>query len=156
MYLILLCLLAAGPDKDTSDKYLDEDGQLTHTLTVANLQGGVAGPVGDKWAIEPSGAWTRVRVLGKREVPVAKGKLTKKQLAGLAKDLEAYDLAGLKSDKVGSPAANPHLISIEFGDTKAELTLPPGPGLPAASKTKVPGRFAGIVKAVQKRAIPRR
>ena len=96
-------------------------------------------------------------MLGKRgETPVAKGKLTKKQLAGLARALETYDLAGLKSEKVGKPAANAHVITVEFGDTKAELTLAAGAPLPAVSKTKIPGRYVGILQAVQRRAIPRR
>jgi hypothetical protein len=159
MHLMLLCLLAPGlADKDTTDKYLDERGELAHTLTVTDLQSGairgVAVQTGRKWTIEPSGEWTLAQVAGKMERPLAKGKLTKKQLAGLAKSLETYDLMGLKSETVGKGAGNPHLITVEFGKTKAELTLPPGP-LPGTSKTKVPGRFVGVLNAVQKRCIRR-
>ena len=155
MHLMLLCLLATGQaDKDT-DKYLDDRGDLTDTLTVSDLQSGaIRGVVvqrGRKWTIEPSGQWTLAQVAGTMERVVAKGKLSKSARAGLAKALETYDLKGLKSDKDGKAGAAGHVVSIEFGGTKAELKLPPGAPLPGASKKKDPGRIVGILRAVEKR-----
>jgi hypothetical protein len=145
-------LAAAGPawaqGKDTG--YLTRDGKLIRKLEVSDLQGGVAGFTGDRWALDPSGDWTQGRVRDRELKIEHTGKLTGKQLDALTREFARYDLLSLKSHRVGRPTANPHVVTIQFGTHKAELTLPPGSKLPRPDPKTVPGRYAGILQALQK------
>src|SRR5262249_12394090 len=80
------------------------------------------------------------------------GRADAQAAGGLAAELARYDLATLKDHAPGRPMANPHVVTVEFGDRKASLTLAPGAPLPRPDPKKplssVPGRYAGIRAAV--------
>src|SRR5262245_23898328 len=89
-----LSLVRAG---DQPEHYL-KDGKLKDRIEVRQLQGGVAGFTGTYYAIEADGSWSTGPVLPPKEEkgePKAQGKLTREQLAELAKDLARHELAHL-------------------------------------------------------------
>src|SRR5262249_51806009 len=102
----LLLLLAAPARADEPGTYLTKDGQLAQTLEVADLQSGFAGVTGTAWVVEPSGKYAVYRVINQKRDELAKGELTKEQVAALAKELARYGAADLKGQ--GKPGVNPH------------------------------------------------
>jgi hypothetical protein len=134
-----------------TDEYLTQTGDLAQTLEVRDLQGGFAGFTGHLYRVEPSGRWTMARVFNEKTTVEHQGKLTKKQLAALAKELAKYDLLGLPP-KEGKPTVNPRVVKIKFGDHQSELLWKPNQPLPNPDqdkKTSVVVRFSGILQAVK-------
>src|SRR5262245_13578171 len=89
------------------------DGQFKHAIVIRDVQGGFAGFTGRMWQIEPDGSWSTGTVFNQKIKVEHKGKLTKDQLAGLAKDFAKYDLAALKD--MGKANVNPHVVTITWG-----------------------------------------
>jgi hypothetical protein len=148
-----LLALAAGPagaGKAAGD-YLTEDGKLKYELEIRDVQGGFAGFTGTAVKIEPGGGWTRYQVFKGRLTPKGKGKLSAAQLKSLAEDLARYDALHLK-DKADVPMANPRVVTVQFGNHKAEMHLQAGaplPKPPANPPGSVAERYGGVVAAVQ-------
>jgi hypothetical protein len=151
--LLVFGALAASAAGKPGD-YLTRDGKLKEKLVLTDLQGGFAGFNGPKITIEPSGKWTRAKLVARRETVEKTGVLSKDQLATLAKELARYDLRALKSHKE-SRGANPHVVTLTFGKKEVRLTLKTGAALPKPGKT-VPGRFGGIATAVEKLIAPKK
>src|SRR5262249_28347049 len=87
----LVGLLAAPCRAGGVDDYLTKDGQLKAAVTFRTDTAGraPAGPgKGEAWVIEPTGEWTS-------QVAKAKGKLSAKQLTGLAHHRAAQDFDSL-------------------------------------------------------------
>jgi hypothetical protein len=154
--LCLACVLlglgvAPAPGQGKAKGYLTDDGQLTQSLEIRDVQGGFAGFTGTHTKIEPDGKWTVGRVFRQKVEVQRSGKLTKEEVATLAGALAKYDLLGLKSE--GKTTTNPHVLTVEFGKQKAVLTLGAGQQPPAPDRdnptASVPGRFAGITAAVR-------
>ncbi|HJT78332.1 MAG TPA: hypothetical protein VJ739_14105, partial [Gemmataceae bacterium] len=129
--------------------YRTKDGHLAKPLTVVELQGGVAGHTGVRYAIAPDGSWTSESLFNEKATPRGKGKLTEEGLARLAAILEEYDLAHLPAKAGEQAVVNPHSITLEFGDVKARWV---GQGPPRRSREDPTGtvesRFAGIREGV--------
>jgi hypothetical protein len=153
---VLLLLLAAPARADEPASYLTKDGQLAQTLEIIDVQGGFAGFTGTAWVVEPSGKYAVYRVFNQKRDELGKGELSKEQLAALAKELDRYGAADLKG--LGKPMTNPHVVTVKWGKSSAELNLGAGEPLPKASDRKedVGGRFAGVVAAVQAVAKPKK
>jgi hypothetical protein len=140
-----LVFLALVSDALLAQDYLTKDGQLTKQLKVVQLQGGFAGFTGVQYTIAPDGSWTSESLFNEKITPKNKGKLTEKDLAKLGAILEKYDLAKLPAKSGKQPGANPHTITLEFGNVKASLVSQMPPKLDAKNPTDtVESRFAGI------------
>ena len=141
-----ICLSVARAENKSGD-YLKE-GKLKERIEVQKLKGGVAGFTGTYFIIEPDGSWKvgRVGPGKKMSEPTAKGKLTAKQIAHLAKVLARYDLATLPDH--GKPVVNPAVIKIRFGEK--ESVLLPKPEESSSEEDKaIQARYYGIVRAVE-------
>jgi hypothetical protein len=138
-FLALAALAGAGQAAGPAD-YLTKDGKLKHALEFRDGQSGFAGVTGTAWRVEPDGSWavttfrndTRLKTL-------AKGKLSAKQLAALARHLAAQDVAGLPKAMGGFTGANPHTFTLRFGDRVTAVTVAPGQPL---TKAALPGKEA--------------
>jgi hypothetical protein len=144
MMLSVTCL-ALGGSALPAQEYLGKDGGLAHRLKLVDLQGGFAGFTGVQYTIDPDGSWTAEAVFNQKGTPKGKGKLSAKEVERLAAALEKYGLATLPAKSGQQPGANPHTVTVEFGDRKASLVgrAPPrlDPDNPAGT---VGSRFAGI------------
>jgi hypothetical protein len=174
---VLTVLMLAGgvagpnsPGDDPSTYLTEKDGrkELKAPLTVREEQSGFAGTTGTVFTIEPSGRWRLERFRpaggGKEHLtPVRTGTLSLAQLETLAKALAAHDLAGLAAKTGREPKANPHRVTIRFGQKTSTLEgLPPRRGsssladhvrkaAPANEQaSKVWDQFAGLVQAVER------
>ena len=148
-----LVVLTAGPigaGADSPGDYQTRDGKLIRILEIDDLQGGALGFAGQRWSIEPSGAWQVGRVSKGTFKAERSGTLSARQIEMLVRDLARYKLKTLKSAREMKRVPNPRLIVIRFGKQRAELVLPPTAALPKTNPRTIPGRFAGIVKAVDK------
>jgi hypothetical protein len=141
--IVFLCVAAQD-----GDDYL-KDGKLTHPLKVVQLQSGFAGSTGTEYTIEPDGTWTTASVFNKKITPKDKGKLTAKELEGLAGLLAKNELAKLPAKSGKQPGANPHTITIEFGKTRATLVGQMQPKMDPNDAASAESRFAGIVQGVR-------
>jgi hypothetical protein len=145
--LALTCLPAAGAG-DKAEDYLTADGKLKERVEVRELQGGFAGLTGTYYAVEADGSWSTGQRLPRNKKGDAKasGKLSKEQVAALAKDLARHQLASLTSH--GESMVNPKVTEIDFG--KKTLALQPRPGKGGADEDKaVRARYQGIADAVK-------
>lgn len=161
---------AASSGGDARAYLTERDGrkELKAPLTMREEQVGFVGTTGTEFTIEPSGRWKveRFRRAGggkEQYTPLRSGTLSPSQLDALAKSLAAHDLAGLTAKAGREPRANPHRITIRFGQKVSTLEgLPPRRGsAPLADhvrdsapkdelSSKVWDRFAGLVQAVEK------
>jgi hypothetical protein len=146
---MILALVVSGSSasagKDAGD-YLTEGGQLKEVLEVKDVQGGFAGFTGSLWKVEKDGQWKKFQVLNQKLSEKEMGKLSKDQLSQLAKELAKYNLLGLA--KEGKQIVNPHVVTIQFGKHKAELTAMGGT-IPKTDPATVGGRYAGILETVK-------
>ncbi len=146
----IVLLATAARAADPGD-YL-KDGKLRQALELRDGQGGFAGVTGTAWVIEPDGSWTVFTFLNDRtQRTLRKGKLSEKQLAALAAQMAAQDVAGLPEMLGGFKGANPHVFSLRFGSHTATASVPPGQAL---TETVLPGeaawpRFVAAAAAVQ-------
>jgi hypothetical protein len=152
---VLLGLSAGtGGAADDLSRYLTKDGKLTQKLELVDEEGGFV-VTGWKWTIEPSGEWTV-------DPPAAgakprKGKLTRKELAALARHLASQDLAKLP-EQFGRKARGSgfHNFVLTFGKKHSRLTLYPGEGLKDAAPARGDpnaaawSRFTALVLVIQK------
>jgi hypothetical protein len=149
--LPLVLLLVLGVSARAAEKgndYLTRDGKLKERIEVRRLQGGFAGFTGTYFEIEPDGSWSTGAVgpQHKKGEPKARGKLTARQLAGLAKELARQDLAGLRDH--GKAPVNPRVLEIRYGNKT--VTLQPQRGDATEEEDKsVRARYEGIAKAVE-------
>ncbi len=146
--LALGLLAAAWAVAADAGDYLTQDGKLKETLDLTDVQGGFAGFTGKGYVVEPSGEWKLLKVFNDKKDVEAKGTLSKEQLAALAKELAAYDLAGLADTKAGKAGANPHVVTVHWGKKETVVTLNASDPLPRPDKTSVGGRVAGVAAAV--------
>jgi hypothetical protein len=126
-----------------------DDKPLKETLKVKDVQGGVAGFTGKQITIQPSGKWAEYPVVRGTTsgTPSRNGKLSKQELAKLAKEVDRYSPETLKSSgKAGK--VNPRVITVTSGKHTATLKLKGGE-MPKADTESVEGRFAGILAAVE-------
>jgi hypothetical protein len=132
---------------EKSEKYL-KDGRLKERIELDETQGGFAGFTGRYYVIEPDGSWSTgpIKPQSKKGEPTAKGKLTEKQLAGLAKELGRHDLAGLPSH--GATRVNPKVVTIRFGDKASVLQPERGKSAPEEDQA-VRARYDAIAQAVK-------
>jgi hypothetical protein len=150
---VLTASLAAGAGRG-ADEYL-KDGKLTAALEVRDVQGGFAGFTGQAFVIEPSGEFRVVRVFNEETKEVLrKGKLSEGQLAALAYHLGGQELAKLPKELGGFRGANPHVVSIRFGDKLSTLTATPGQDLREVTPGKggadnALSRFVALVVIVE-------
>jgi hypothetical protein len=129
--------------------YLKKDGQLTQQLKAVQLQGGFAGSTGVQYTIAPDGSWISESIFNDKKTPKNKGKLSEKDLAKLGAILAKYDLAKLPARSGKEPGANPHTITLEFGNRKASLVGRVPPKLDPKDPTgTVESRFAGIWEGI--------
>jgi len=156
---------------DDAHMYLTEkDGrkELKAPLTMREEQVGFAGATGTVFIIEPSGQWKVERFRrvggGKEELtPLRKGTLTPSQLETLAKALADHGLSELTAKAGREPKANPHSVTIQFGQKTSKLEgLPPRRGPSSLAEhvrkaapeqeqaTKVWDQFAGLIQAVER------
>src|SRR5262245_51223735 len=93
--LLLFTGLAWPYPFERVDDYLTEDGKLKHALELRQgMEGGPGRPHGSTLRIEPSGEWQITSDWG-LESRTIKGKLNRKQLAALARQLAVQDFLGL-------------------------------------------------------------
>lgn len=140
--LALFAPLAADETKPTFDK----------PLVIKDVQGGFAGFTGKQWRIEPSGEWAEYEVFNEKLTEKKKGKVTKEQLAALARTLDKFGLADLPNE--GKEGTNPKVLTITYGKREAILVLDAGAELPKPNQDKpkdsVANRYSGIVDAALK------
>lgn len=104
-----------------ADDYLTKDGKLKHALELREgMEGGPGRPHGRTLRIEPSGEWQITGDWGV-ESRTIKGKLSRKQLAALARQLATQDFLGLPAHLrgpgfVGDVGFAEHYVSLRFGD----------------------------------------
>jgi uncharacterized protein (TIGR03067 family) len=147
--LLSVSVLALATQGLLAQDYLTKDGQLSQNLKVAQLQGGFAGFTGVQFTITPDGSWTSESIFKQKATPKNKGKLSDKDLAKLGAILEKYDLAKLPAKSGKQPGANPHTITLEFGNKKASLVGQQPPKLDLKNPTgTVESRFAGIWEGI--------
>jgi hypothetical protein len=149
----LVLLAAGGPQgaqADTPEDYLTRDGKLIRELQIDDLQAGAAGLTGTRFIIAPSGAWQTGRVKDRTFKAERSGTLSAKQLEALVRELARFNLKTLKSPVGVKRPAMPHLLIIRFGRERAELALGPDAALPKTDPKTIPGRFGGVIKAVDK------
>jgi hypothetical protein len=144
MMLSVTWLLLGGSALLAQDA-LGKDGRLAHRLKLVELQGGFAGFTGVQYTIDPDGSWAAEAVFNQKRTAKGKGKLSAKEVERLAAVLAKYGLATLPAKSGQQPGANPHTVTVEFGERKASLVgrVPPrlDPDNPAGT---VESRFAGI------------
>jgi hypothetical protein len=106
---------------------LGQDGQLTARLELKDAQEGFAGVSGMIWTIEPDGTFRAVRFLNAQITELSReGQLTKEGLASIAEALTGQDFFALPA-KIGHESkANPHRMTLSFGQKAVTLVLPPG------------------------------
>jgi hypothetical protein len=132
-----------------ADDYI-KDGKLTQPLKITQLQGGFAGFTGTEFSIGVDGAWSMGTVFRQKTTPKAAGQLSKQELESLAAVLKKYDLEKLPAKAGKQPGANPNVITIDFGKTKATLTGQTAPKVNANDPAgSVESRFAGILQGVK-------
>jgi hypothetical protein len=135
----------ATAGKDTGD-YLTADGQLKEVLELRDVQGGFAGFTGSLWKVEKNGQWKKYQVFNQKLTEKEDGKLTKDQLQALAKELAKFDMLTLKNTSF--KGANPHKVTITFGEYSRTLAMTGGQPLPKADVNSEEGRFAGVVQEI--------
>jgi len=101
----------------TDDEYF-KDGEMTQPLKIVQLQGGFAGFTGMQYTVARDGAWTLESVFREKRTPKNKGKLSRKDLAKLARILETHGFSKLPEKSGVQPGANPHTILFEYGTRK--------------------------------------
>lgn len=125
-FVTLLSLSSPTAVNEPMQTYL-KDGKLTATLVFRDTQGGFAGFTGQTYEVKPDGSWTITRVFNQRKFkPHASGKLSKKQLAELAKVLSKNRIKTLPKQSGSRAQANPLLLTLTYGKTKCVCALPPG------------------------------
>lgn len=143
--LALTAMSQATADSKPGD-YL-ADGKFKERLEVRDVQGGFAGFTGRFWVVEPDGSWSSGMAFNEKLKVESSGKLSKEQMSQLADALAKYDLASLKS--TGKAGANPHVVKVQWGKVKAELTMKTTAPLPKADPGSLEGRYSGTVDAVR-------
>jgi hypothetical protein len=144
-------LPVAGQGK--GDKFL-KDGKLTQPLMVRDLQSGFAGVGGREWKVELSGEWQMANVFqGKAKKVEQQGKLSPDELKALAAALAKYDVETLESKKK-SVGANPKSLVVRWGDKENVVIMNAGAEMPKEDPATLEGRYAGIILAVRKLAVP--
>jgi hypothetical protein len=140
--LLVAVALPAGAFQD--------DKPLKETIKVKDVQGGVAGLTGKQITIQPSGKWAEYPVVRGTTsgTPSRTGKLSKQDLAKLAKEVDRYSPATLKSSGKGKGKANQRVITVTSGKNIATLRLKDA-GMPKADADSDEGRFAGVLAAVE-------
>jgi hypothetical protein len=151
--IVQVTSLKAAGAKDREQSYVDPQGRLRSALVLRDAQSGFAGQTGNVWTIEPDGTWRHQTFLNRMvRDPDSQGKLTRKQLDGLASALKQHDLSGLPEKLGKNPGVNPHVFSISFGKLSSSMMLRGGADVPKAdprqSKT-ADQRFAAIVRAIR-------
>lgn len=142
---------ACAEEKVDKSKYLTKDGKLTHKFNFRDTQGGFAGFTGQSYAIEPDGSWSITRVFNRRKFePHAKGKLTAKQLKALGEALAQNKMAELPAVSNSHRGANPMQVTIIFGKTKCECSMPTAVSDPDELPKTKDGDIARRVLAVRK------
>jgi hypothetical protein len=144
-----VAVLALAGDGLHAEDYLTKDGQLTRQLKVVQQQGGFAGFTGVQYTIAPNGSWISESIFNRRITPKNKGNLSAKDLAKLAAILKKYDLLNLPEKAGKHTGANPHIITLEYGNKTATLVGRVPPGLEPWQATRtVESRFAGIWQGI--------
>src|SRR5262245_56515574 len=111
---LALAALAPGVGRAELKDYLTKDGKLTAPLEVHDMYSGGLGVSGWKVTVDTDGSWTVTQTFGEKGGMERKGKLTKKQVAALAKELDRYGAATLKGARPFK-GANPRNLTVKFG-----------------------------------------
>lgn len=137
----------AEEKQKASNKYLTKDGKLTHELEVTEREGSGLGGKSRRWTVKPDGSWEKaVRDVG---VKTTEGKLSKEQLAELAKAMETYKLDALKSQRDKRNDGKDYQLTYGSGFKVVRNVSTNGPlGKPDEKTMK--GRYAGIVATLEK------
>ena len=129
--LMTFLLLFAGKTQANipRDKFLTRDGKLSGTLTLKDVQGGFAGFTGVIWTIRPDGSWDRKRIISRTtQKPDLNGKLSAKKLRQIADVLTHAQVDKLPARLGKFRGANPHVVTLGWGNRQCAWTL--GPGMP--------------------------
>jgi hypothetical protein len=162
---IKLVVIEPLPGGAVSD-YLTADGKLKHALVLhSGRAGGPDRPRGTTIRIEPSGEWEMTNSWGLAPASV-KGKLSREQLAAMAKQLDLQDFLGLPANLrgrgfIGDAGFAEPFATLSFGDKTTHVAGRVGANLdPKADPLAAPrakdelGRFSTLVQVVQSVARP--
>jgi hypothetical protein len=115
---------AAAADDPVSG--LTTDGQLMSTLVITDQQAGFVGVEGQKWLIDPDGAFRVIRFVNESEQPAHRqGRLASDDLKSLAALID-IDFPRLSAQAGDAAPVNAHTVAIQFGCRTWTLRLPPG------------------------------
>lgn len=144
-------LRAAGGAKVDDGAFLTPEGTLKHSLVLRDAQSGFAGESGQIWTISSDGSWKVTPFLNRNiRDATASGKLSGKQLGEIANSLAQAKFNELPNRIGKFTGANPHTVSIKFGEQQAALVMRGGISLPAQVDSKThEQRFASLVHALR-------
>jgi predicted secreted protein len=136
----------ANPRRDKDPKKQPKGGGLKSKLTLKDAQGGFAGFTGWITTVNEDGAWNRRQFFNQQLRPIKRrGKMTAAQLKSLTAALATAQVEKLPARIGKFLGANPHVVTLTYGDRVSVLTLPTGARLPEplpGGKLDATGRFA--------------
>ena len=136
----------ANPNRGKKQKNPPKGGGLKSKLTLKDAQGGFAGFTGWITTVNEDGAWNRRQFFNQQLRPIERqGKMTAAQLKSLTAALATAQVEKLPARIGKFLGANPHVVTLTYGDKASVLTLPTGARLPEplpGGKLDATGRFA--------------
>lgn len=129
---VLLGLLAIALSVSAEDRA--SKSPLAGKLTLKDAQGGFAGFNGWVITVNPDGAWERrpFSFTTKFKEPDRLGQLTPAQLGALAAKLKRAEIEKLPATLGKFQGANPHVVTLSYGEKSCVYSLSAGAPLPKA------------------------
>lgn len=122
------------PEADAGDGYQDEPGTLSQSLTLRDTQFGFLGATGTEVNVSENGEWSKFQIIGTVRTEIQSGVLSALEMDLLADSLNRLSFLEL-NDQFGEvdaiEGANPHYVSMAFGNTQKTLVLRPGVSMSA-------------------------